>query len=161
MNRIPFAVGTIAMLALLGCAPKNEPPVAQAPAPAAAEAVVPEIPAGPVPEGVLPMSYMDAGTALAADDFDKARVSLTALATQGTGELKTRAQVAADAADISSMRDAFKELSAIASQMQLPPEYAVAFCPMYKGGSKWVQKKETLANPYFGKSMLTCGNFLN
>jgi hypothetical protein len=52
-------------------------------------------------------------------------------------------------------------LSAIASQMQLPPDYAVAFCPMYKGGSKWVQKKETLANPYFGKSMQTCGSFVN
>ena len=44
---------------------------------------------------------------------------------------------------------------------QLPADYAVAFCPMYKGGSKWVQKKETLANPYYGKTMQTCGSFVN
>lgn len=107
------------------------------------------------------MSYMDAATALAADDFDKARVSLTALAKQSTGEMQTKAQAAADAPDIAAMRESFKELSAIASEMQLPPEYAVAYCPMYKGGSKWVQKRETLANPYYGATMLTCGNFLD
>ena len=45
------------------------------------------------------------------------------------------------------------------AKMELPKDYAVAFCPMYKGGSKWVQKKGTLANPYFGKTMLTCGTF--
>jgi hypothetical protein len=151
-------VGTLALLVLLGCAPKNEQPVSEAPATAAKEAPAPATPAA---DGVLPMSYMDAATALAADDFDKARVSLTALAKQSTGEMQTKAQAAADAADIASMRESFKELSAIASEMQLPPEYAVAFCPMYKGGSKWVQKRETLANPYYGKTMLTCGNFLN
>jgi hypothetical protein len=33
---------------------------------------------------------------------------------------------------------------------------------MYKGGdAKWVQKKDKLANPYYGKAMLTCGNFVN
>jgi hypothetical protein len=57
------------------------------------------------------------------------------------------------------MRDAFKQLSAIAVRMQLPPDYAVAYCPMYKGGAKWVQKKDKLANPYYGKTMSTCGNF--
>jgi hypothetical protein len=160
MNRISFAVGTLALLALLGCAPKTEQPVSEAPAPAAKEAAVPATPA-PAPDGVLPMSYMDAATALAADDFDKAKVSLTALAKQSTGEMQSRAQTAANAPDIVAMRESFKELSAIASEMQLPPEYAVAFCPMYKGGSKWVQKKETLANPYYGKTMLTCGSFVN
>jgi Cu(I)/Ag(I) efflux system membrane fusion protein len=160
MKRIPFIVGLIAMLAMLACAPKDEKAVSEAPAPAAKEAAAPA-PASPAPDGVLPMSYMDAATALAADDFDKARVSLTALAKQSTGEMQTRAQAAANASDIAAMRESFKELSAIASEMQLPPDYAVAYCPMYKGGSKWVQKKETLANPYYGETMLTCGNFIN
>lgn len=161
MNRIPFVVGTLAMVAMLGCAPKNDQSTSSSAAPEAKEADVPATPAPPPPDGVLPMSYMDAATALAADDFDKAKISLTALAKQSSGEMQTRAQSAANAANIAEMRTSFKELSAIASQMQLPTDYAVAFCPMYKGGSKWVQKKETLANPYYGKTMLTCGNFVN
>jgi hypothetical protein len=105
------------------------------------------------------MHYIDAAAALAEDDFDKAKISLTALAKETTGELQARAQAAADTGQIAATREAFKALSAIAVQMELPPDYAVAYCPMYKGGAKWVQKKETLANPYYGKEMLTCGNF--
>jgi hypothetical protein len=138
------------MLAALGCAPKSDQPKAETAAPATA-----------APDGVLPLSYVDAATALSVDDFDKAKISLNALAKETTGEIQTKAQAAANAANIAAMRESFKELSAIASQMQLPADYAVAFCPMYKGGSKWVQKKETLANPYFGKSMQTCGSFVN
>ena len=41
----------------------------------------------------------------------------------------------------------------------VPPEYAVAFCPMYKGGASWVQKKGPIVNPYTGKSMPGCGTF--
>ena len=155
MNRISFIVGTTAILGLLGCAPKNDQPNSSAPATAAADDTA------PVPDGVLPVSYMDAATALSVDDFDGARVSLTALAKESTGEMQTRAEAAANAANIEAMRESFKELSAMATRMQLPADYAVAFCPMYKGGSKWVQKKETLANPYFGKAMQTCGSFIN
>ena len=158
MNRLSFIVGSIAILAMLGCAPKSERPPAEAPATAAKET---ETPAAPAPDGVLPMSYMDAATALSVDNFDKAKISLTALAKETTGEMQTIAQNGANAADIAALRESFKELSAIASRMQLPPEYAVAFCPMYMGGSKWVQEKETLANPYFGSSMQTCGSFVN
>jgi Cu(I)/Ag(I) efflux system membrane fusion protein len=28
---------------------------------------------------------------------------------------------------------------------------------MYEKGAYWVQKKGSVKNPYFGKSMLTCG----
>jgi hypothetical protein len=105
---------------------------------------------------------MDAAAALAADDLPKAKAALAALASESTGELKTLAQAAADTGDIAATRDAFKALSKVATTMELPPDYAVAFCPMYKNGSKWVQKKDaTIANPYFGKQMLTCGNFVN
>jgi hypothetical protein len=153
MNRIPFMAGLIVLLALLatpGCVSKDEPPTAPA-----AEGT----PETPAPDGVLSTHYMDAATALADDDFDKAKVSLTALAKETTGELQAKAQAAADTGQIAAMRDAFKALSAIAVRMQLPPDYAVAYCPMFKGGAKWVQKKDTLANPYYGKTMSTCGRF--
>jgi len=162
MTRIPYIVGTIAMLAMLGCAPeapkasKTAEPTPQAPATAAKESS-----ATPTPDGVLPLNYMDAATALSVDDFAKAKESLAALAKETTGEMQAEAQAAANAKDIVAMRESFKELSAIASKLQLPPDYAVAYCPMYKGGSKWVQKKETLANPYYGKAMQTCGSFVN
>ena len=154
MNRLPYIAGTLAMLATLGCAPKNDLPASEAPPTAASGAAAP---AAPAPDGVLPLSYMDAAAALSVDDFDKAKVSLTALAKESTGEMQTKAK----AANIAAMRQSFKELSAIAVQMQLPADYAVAFCPMYKNGSKWVQKKEALANPYYGKTMQTCGTFVN
>jgi hypothetical protein len=157
MSRIPFLAVSIALLTMLGCTSKNEAPAAPpAAAPAPAAEAVPDT---PVPDGILPTSYMEAATALAADDFDKAKASLTTLAKETTGELQAKAQAAADTGQIAAMRDAFKQLSAIAVRMQLPPDYAVAYCPMYKGGAKWVQKKDKLANPYYGKTMSTCGNF--
>jgi len=152
MNRIPFTLGSIALLVLLGCAPKNEGP---------SEATVPATPTAPAPDGVLPNSYMDAAAALSVVDLDKAKVSLTKLASETTGEMQAKAQTAANATDVVAMRASFKELSAIATQMHLPADYAVAFCPMYKGGSKWVQKKDAIANPYYGKTMQTCGSFVN
>jgi len=150
---------SIFVLCFFGCAPTNDPPTPKEAAPEApAKAEEPT----PTPT-VLSMHYMDAAAALAADDLDKAKTSLAALAKESTGEMKTLAQAAADTGDIAATRERFKALSAAATAMELPDGYAVAFCPMYKGGSKWVQKndKDKLANPYFGKTMLTCGNFIN
>jgi hypothetical protein len=155
VKRIPTVVLIIACVAFWGCAPKSEQP---SPAPVSEVKATTLKP--PIPEGVVSMNYINAASALAADDFDKAKASLTALANESTGELKTKAQAAADAPQLAAMRDAFKDVSAIATEMQLPPDYAVALCPMYKGGARWVQKKDTLANPYFGKAMLTCGSFV-
>jgi hypothetical protein len=160
MKRIPWIAGSLALVALLGCAPKEEP-AAAGPAPAADAPKEAAAPDTPVPDGVLSMNYMDAAAALAADDFDKAKASLAALAKESTGELQSKAQAAADTGQLAAMREKFRDLSALASKMQLPPEYAVAYCPMYKNGSKWVQKKDKLANPYFGKTMQTCGSFVN
>jgi len=151
MKRILCIAATLTLLAILGCAPAEQPAT---PTTAAA-------PATPAPDGVLSMSYMNAASALAVDDFDKAKAALTELAKESTGELHDKAQAAADTGQIAAMRERFKSLSETAAQMKVPAEYSVAFCPMYKGGSKWVQKKDTLANPYFGKSMQTCGSFVN
>src|SRR4051794_17204941 len=106
MSRTTYLAGTIALITLLGCAPKSGDPAKEA------------APTTPPPDGVLSMNYMDAATALSINDFDKAKVSLTALAKESTGEMQTKAQAAAGAADLPAMREAFKDLSAIASTMK-------------------------------------------
>jgi hypothetical protein len=157
MKRITLLLGAIVLINLSACAPTEKAPASREEKPAAA---VPETPAPATPTTVS-MNYIDAATALAADDFDKAKASLTALAKESTGDIKTLAQAAADTGDIAAMRAAFKPLSAAATSLELPDGYSVAFCPMYKGGSRWVQKKDKIANPYFGKTMQTCGSFVN
>ena len=68
---------------------------------------------------------------------------------------------AADAKDLEAARTAFGDLStaliAYADTTKQPIEgKIVAFCPMVK--KSWVQADGAIANPYYGKSMLTCGN---
>ena len=111
----------------------------------------------------LPMHYMHAASALAEDDFGKAKEALLALSQESIGELQARAQAAADTSDIEAMRESFKALTEdVAVHMSYPDDYAVAFCPMYKDGSKWIQKREDpIANPYLGKSVPPCGSFVD
>lgn len=161
MKRV-FSAAMI-LFAFSACAPtKESPPVTLTET--TPNAPPPESPADVTaapPSTVLSLHYIEAASALAADDMEKAKASLSALAKESSGDLKTLAEAAADTGDIAATRERFKALSVVATKMELPEGYAVAFCPMYKGGSKWVQKKETLRNPYFGKTMLTCGNFVN
>jgi hypothetical protein len=103
--------------------------------------------------------YFAASEALAADDYAKAKAALTDLANESQGDLKARAQAAAAAANIAAMRREFRTLSDLVVKMEIPKGYGVVFCPMYEKGSRWVQKQGTVANPYFGKTMLTCGEF--
>ena len=67
------------------------------------------------------------------------------------------ARAAASAADIAAMRSAFKPLSELLAGMDLPVGFARAYCPMYDGGSNWVQIDGPVRNPYYGSVMLTCG----
>ncbi len=106
------------------------------------------------------LKYVAAADALAADNFANAKAALASLANESQGDLKLKAQAAADAANIAAMRKAFKPLSEAIVKMNLPAGYSVAFCPMYEKGSSWVQKDNgKIANPYYGKTMLTCGEF--
>jgi hypothetical protein len=107
----------------------------------------------------LSPNYTAAQEALAVDDYDKAKVALSALAAESTGDFQKEAQTAASAPDIDSMRMAFRSASDILIKSGVPAQYAVAYCPMYKGGSSWVQKKGSIINPYTGKSMPGCGVF--
>src|SRR5262245_4425570 len=84
MKRILFL--TIVLLTLFGCAPTSTSP--------APKEAAPEVPAQPEPATApapttLSMNYINAATALSADDLEKAKASLTALAMESTGDLKT------------------------------------------------------------------------
>ena len=67
----------------------------------------------------------------------------------------------ATAKDLKAARTAFGELSetmvayAKATGATFGRDVNVAVCPMVQ--KPWLQKGTTITNPYFGKSMLTCG----
>ena len=107
----------------------------------------------------LSANYTTAQEALAVDDYDSAKVALNALAAESSGDFQAEVQKAATAADIESMRMAFRSASDILIKNGVPAQYAVAYCPMYKGGASWIQKKGSIVNPYTGKSMPGCGVF--
>lgn len=77
-------------------------------------------------------------------------------------ETAAQAEAVAKAKDIKATRDAFKKLSkSFETYLKDHPDksgkYHTAYCPMAKAG--WVQTGDTIANPYYGKSMLRCGTF--
>ena len=102
--------------------------------------------------------YIAAHEALAADDFAKAAAALKAFAGKSQGNVKVLAEKAVAAKDIKSLRTAFKPLSEEVAKMEIPAGFAVAFCPMFENGARWVQKGDKIANPYYGKAMSTCGS---
>ena len=106
--------------------------------------------------------YVAAQEALAADDLDQARQALQGLVQSASPTLKPLAEKAASAAGLAAVRVAFKPLSEEVMKGQIPEGYVVAYCPMADGekGAHWVQKDQPqIANPYFGASMLRCGEF--
>ena len=93
-------------------------------------------------------SYDKVGGALAADDLVSAKTAAADLREDGS-EL-------AKADSLKRARTAFEKLSDKAKQLAAGrPGYYVVHCPMLK--KDWVQTTEKIANPYYGKEMLTCG----
>ena len=93
--------------------------------------------------------YETIRAALAADDLAAAQAAARAL---------PAAQPVAEAASLSAARKAFKELSGQAVALVRGREgYYVIHCSMFPGGADWVQTTKEIANPYWGKSMLRCG----
>ena len=61
-----------------------------------------------------------------------------------------------NAPDLKDVREAFYTLSKTAEQKVAgQPDWHVFYCPMAK--RDWVQHSTSVANPYEGKEMLTCG----
>ena len=86
--------------------------------------------------------------ALAADDLAGAKKAAAALGTPGS-EL-------ANSKSLDDARSAFAKLSAEAEKIAAGQSgYYVVHCPMLK--KDWVQTSTTIANPYGGKDMTSCG----
>ncbi|MCB9847543.1 MAG: efflux RND transporter periplasmic adaptor subunit [Phycisphaeraceae bacterium] len=125
-------------------------------------------------------SYLDAQEALAGDDLDGFRGAARALAAacdtvRAVGllgeplESWRRAsrllRAGEGAGDIDSARERFETMSeaVIALHETFGHEggatWRIAMCPMAFDfeGARWVQRDQTISNPYFGASMLRCG----
>jgi hypothetical protein len=118
--------------------------------------------------------YLKIQASLADDSIDGVRANAGMIATAATAlgapamkidttALQLSASAEAVTLDMADVRDKFGMLSeAIDTYMTglklTPPEgVKVAFCPM--AHRPWLQEGDTLANPYYGKSMPTCGSF--
>lgn len=110
--------------------------------------------------------YVKIQAALAGDSLKgvpEAANSLAAVAKKSASALPeaiaSQAEAVAKAPDIDATRAAFKPLSetliiAMSAQKEKSGYYE-AFCPM--ANAAWIQTGKKIANPYFGASMLTCG----
>jgi hypothetical protein len=127
----------------------------------------------PASGSTMPASIMDPYLAiedgLAHDSIDELRANAGNLATAATAlgapamRIDTAAVQLASAGDIADARAKFGVLSeaivAYKDGLHLKPGDGVrqAFCPM--AVKPWLQKGDTIANPYYGSSMPTCGSF--
>ena len=142
---------------------------------AAAAACAPAPQAGTTPAAGTAMSagivdpYLRIQSALAADSVEgvKANAGNIATASSALGapsmKISTAALQLASAGELEDARTKFGVLSeAIDTYMTglhlTPPEgVKVAYCPMIR--KPWLQQDGTIANPYYGTQMLTCGSF--
>jgi membrane fusion protein, copper/silver efflux system len=78
--------------------------------------------------------------------------------------LRDRARSLVDSSSIEDARLVFADMSAALSTFTkacgIPPEFDIEVqelhCPMYEGGSFWLQSAGEVRNPYYGQSMLGC-----
>lgn len=128
----------------------------------------PATPAGAtLPEATrgLLARYETARAALAADSFPAAQAAAASLAADAArpetpapaGELAAPADAVAKSKDLKAAREAFKSLSVVAIRLtEGAPGFVVINCPMTPKGD-WLQTDAKISNPYYGRTMLTCG----
>lgn len=112
----------------------------------------------------LPMQEALAGDSVSAvkDQAGKIATEAAAAITAG-GDKATLAAVAAaakgiTATEIQALREQFKPLSVALARMvekQAVDGHGIVYCPM--ADAYWIQKRGDVANPYYGKAMLRCG----
>lgn len=114
-------------------------------------------------------SYLEIQAKLASDTIDGVKPAAKAIGEQaarmgeGGETIVKSAKAVEDAADLKATRLAFGDLSDAviaagkAEGWKDVPEVKIAYCPMAR--KSWVQKESEIRNPYYGKSMLTCGEF--
>jgi hypothetical protein len=118
--------------------------------------------------------YVKIAAALADDSTEGVRANAGNIATAATAlgspamKIDTAAMQLAGVAsaatpDIKDVRDKFGVLSEAIDKymtglhLTAPEGVKVAVCPMVE--KPWMQADGTIANPYYGKAMQTCGNF--
>ena len=113
--------------------------------------------------------YLKIQAALSDDSMDGVTQHAGEIATASSAlgapamKIDTAAVQLASTTEIDRAREKFGDLSeAIDTYMtglklRAPEGVKVAFCPMVH--KPWLQTASTIDNPYFGKSMLTCGSF--
>jgi hypothetical protein len=104
-------------------------------------------------------NYINMQEALANDDFKDALKVHEIICEKDLAGFKNKYKGCSNSfKDIDSLRDSFKTLSTLyiahGNKKDLK-EYITAECSMAK--AKWIQAKGALRNPYYGKSMLQCG----
>ena len=117
-------------------------------------------------------SYLKIQAELAKDSTKDVADNATAIAKAVKGDemkmlssdVATQAETLAKAKDLKAAREAFKPLSKslikyLADNKAGKGTYHEAYCPMVK--SSWLQTEKEVRNPYYGKSMLTCGELKN
>lgn len=119
------------------------------------------------PMNAIVASYLEIQTALAADKTEGVAKAAKAIGAQAAGlgdkgaAIAKAAKAVEGAADLKAARAAFGDLSdaVIAAGKDEgwkdTPDVKVAYCSMAR--KSWLQKGETIRNPYYGSSMLTCG----
>jgi hypothetical protein len=105
-------------------------------------------------------AYLPIARALAADDLPAARSAAGELAkaanTDGVTPIAQGAEAIASARDLAAARSSFKTLSReVVPLAEGAQGFVVMTCPMAK--ADWVQSDAKVRNPYYGKTMLTCG----
>lgn len=108
--------------------------------------------------------YLRIQAALAADTLEDTAGAARAIAAQadriGAAPVVKAARAFEAAADIKAARTAFAALSEAiitAAGDALGDGVRIAYCPM--ADSPWLQEGDSIRNPYYGKQMLTCGEF--
>jgi hypothetical protein len=101
-------------------------------------------------------------TGLATDDLVATKKAGAAM-TAPSAPAAEAAKMIAAAESLAAAREAFKPLSKEAVALAAgQPGYYHAHCPMVpKNEGDWVQTAKKISNPYFGKSMATCGSIEN
>ncbi|MBM4368651.1 MAG: DUF3347 domain-containing protein [Deltaproteobacteria bacterium] len=145
----------LALLLACGETPAPVAPPAAAPRPTFACCDTPEASA------VL-QAYVGVNAALAADKSAAEPMAALAAATQKELPEVSQALGPLASMDIAGQRQGLNPQSAaIVSYLRAhkggAETVSEAFCPMANAG--WVQAGDTVANPYYGSEMLTCGYF--
>ena len=112
-------------------------------------------------------SYLEIQGRLVADKLDGIKPAAHAIGEQAArmgaegAAIVKAAKTMEEAADLKTAREAFGGLSdaviaaGTAEGWKDTPDLRVAYCPMVK--KSWIQKDDTIKNPYYGSAMSTCG----